>query len=207
MSLILFGETRWFYGVRSVLPFSKLITEKSQVFSTHSYAGLPRYKQIRDRGGTMCVARTTRKIVKRSTFFCPVPSTLDYFFQQESQKGSQPSLANLEEKTVEAKWYRGCWCWEHKTFFNECNSQKKMEISFPALLVSGNEISDKDSTLQALNSPASALRTPLLWKCRLHLILSGSLGSKNIIWISFYNENESSFHNENAMVIIKNLEI
>ena len=32
------------------MPFSKLITEKSQVFSMHSYAYLHRYTQIRDRG-------------------------------------------------------------------------------------------------------------------------------------------------------------
>ena len=42
------------HGVKSVLPFSILITEKSQVFSMHLYVYLPRYTQIRDRGGTMC---------------------------------------------------------------------------------------------------------------------------------------------------------
>ena len=48
-------KTRYFYGVKSVLPFSKLIIGKCQVFSARSYVYLPGYMQIRNRGGTMCL--------------------------------------------------------------------------------------------------------------------------------------------------------
>ena len=54
LTIFFLGETRLFSGIKSILPFSKLIIEKSQVFSTRSYAYLHRYTQIRNRGGTMC---------------------------------------------------------------------------------------------------------------------------------------------------------
>ena len=44
-----FGKTRSLYGVQSVLPFSKLITGKSKVFSAHSYVYLQIYTQIHGR--------------------------------------------------------------------------------------------------------------------------------------------------------------
>ena len=43
-------KTRYFYGVKSVLPFSKLIFGKSQGFSTSLYEYLPSYTQTRVRG-------------------------------------------------------------------------------------------------------------------------------------------------------------
>ena len=49
MNFIFFGKTRQLYGVKSILPFSKLIIGRSQVFLTQSYVYLPRYTQIRDR--------------------------------------------------------------------------------------------------------------------------------------------------------------
>ena len=52
--LYFFSETWWFHGVKSILPFSKLIMGKSQAFSSPSYVYLHRYRQIRDRGGRMC---------------------------------------------------------------------------------------------------------------------------------------------------------
>ena len=48
--LYFFGKTRWLYGVKSVLPFSKLIIGKNQVFSTRWYVYLLGYTQICDRG-------------------------------------------------------------------------------------------------------------------------------------------------------------
>ena len=48
-----FAKPRQFHGVKSVLPFSKLIIGKSQVFSTRSYVYLPGYTQICDRGDTL----------------------------------------------------------------------------------------------------------------------------------------------------------
>ena len=41
-------------GVKSIVPYSKLIIRKSQVFSTRSYMYLNSDTQIRYRGGTMC---------------------------------------------------------------------------------------------------------------------------------------------------------
>ena len=49
---LFFQQTRLLYWVKSVLPFSELITEKSQVFSMSSYAYLHRNTQIRNRGGS-----------------------------------------------------------------------------------------------------------------------------------------------------------
>ena len=48
MNFIFFGKTRQLYGVINVLPYSKLIIGKSQVFSTRSYVYLLGYKQICD---------------------------------------------------------------------------------------------------------------------------------------------------------------
>ena len=41
-----FGKTRWFYRLKSLIPFSKLIFWKSQFFSTRSYVYLHRYETI-----------------------------------------------------------------------------------------------------------------------------------------------------------------
>ena len=44
MNYIFFCETRSFHGEKSIVPYSKLIIKKSQVFSTRSYVYLHSYK-------------------------------------------------------------------------------------------------------------------------------------------------------------------
>ena len=67
-------ETRSFHGVKSVLPFSKLIIVKSQVFSARLYVYLHGYTQIRDRG-----ASQSRSLVNwwmgRSNKYVPASKT------------------------------------------------------------------------------------------------------------------------------------
>ena len=79
------AETK-FHGVKSVLPFSKLIIGKSQVFSARSYVYLHGYTQIRDSGGTMpppgpnrvnkgLLPYCSHLFLRLSLSICPNPAT------------------------------------------------------------------------------------------------------------------------------------
>ena len=101
--LYFFSEMRQLYGVKDVLPLSKLITEKRQVLSMHLYAYLHRYTQIRDRGGAQCAAvhqsaectagTNLRKLfLKAATNGCPTRTQLTDVFQHKYQRTQQGNL-------------------------------------------------------------------------------------------------------------------
>ena len=54
-NFIFVRQNEIWYGVKSIMPFSKLTIGKSQAFSARSYVYFHGYTQIRDRGGTMCL--------------------------------------------------------------------------------------------------------------------------------------------------------
>ena len=100
--------------VKSVLPFSKLITEKSQVFSTSSYAYLHRNTQIRNRGGTMCpppvlIGLKKSRMISLNTYIIFVKSSKIYFLPRKTtgQHGNGRYIFYQNQDTINPISTRG----------------------------------------------------------------------------------------------------